>query len=183
MIIEKDVYLREVKKLVKTYENRLDVTETLGMFEEVYKYATGEKRIDGEASIIVDKLLKKLFKLPTTYMIPGDFIDSPIGRVLFSVKFWRDEEMYTSADLVAIMNITRALVSHDLAEENLIGQRIGRKRNIYIYKSDLIKYMASKGIPHDEIEKRISVYKKCQNQNLDYEKRKEIMSTYFGKNK
>lgn len=175
MIVDKTIYMREVKKMLKSYESRMDTSEIVGKFEQVYEYASNQKEIDYNAANMVNRLLETLFKLPTTYMIPFEFIDSPVGRVLFSVKFWRDEEIFSTAEIILIMGKTRALVSHDLKNETLIGKKMGRKQNIFVYQSDLVNYMISKNMTKEEALKRIDQYKRLKGMNLDYETIKEHM--------
>lgn len=175
MIVDKTIYMREVSKMLKSYESRMDVSELVKKFEEVYEYASNQKEMDCTAVNLVDRLLEILFKLPTTYMIPYSFINSPVGRVLFSVKFWNDEAVFSTAEIVLIMGRTRSLISHDLKNEVLIGQKMGRKQIIYVYQTDLVNYMVSKNIPREEAIRRIEKYKKLKSMGLDYERIKALM--------
>lgn len=175
MIVDKTIYMREVEKMLMSYESRMDISELVGKFEQVYEYASNQKEIDYNAVNLVNRLLETLFRLPTTYMIPFEFIDSPVGRVLFSVKFWGDEELFSTAEIILIMGKTRALISHDFKNEILIGKKMGRKQNIFVYESDLVNYMISKNMTKEEALSRIEKYKKLKGMNLDYDKIKKQM--------
>lgn len=164
MNVERQVYNKEVAKIIDIDAN----PEIKAMFDRAYELSTNLKRVEDRKEIhkLVDTILEYLFKdkVSTTFSVPIEFINGPIGRVLFTLKFGVTEEVYVTSEITAIMDITRALVSHDLDRKNLYGVKKGR--NIIMYGRDLVAYMKSKNMSDDEIRERMTLYNQYKEEGL-----------------
>lgn len=162
-------YLKEVEKIHKLRDNaelRAKMDQAYDLYNKIHKLTKEEK---DRSHKLVREILEGFFKdqFTESYSIPIEFIESEIGRILFSLKFGIAEREYTASEVTAIMDITRALISHDRKNRNLKSTEKGR--NTFILESELIKYMKSKYMTDDEINERLSMFAKLKLEGLDNE--------------
>lgn len=90
-----------------------------------------------------------------SFSIPMEFINSPVGSVLFTVKFGAPKRTFGSKDITRILGVTRSLLSHDLGKTLIAFKSY---RPILVNETDLINYMSSKGLLPEESRERIDSY-------------------------
>lgn len=133
--------------------------ETLSKFEKAYDLykRLNYSPVNSESIDISNELLSFLFETASgSYCIPMSFIESPVGIVLFSLKFGVPEQYFTTSDVEIIAQISRSLISIDLSHKKITVFKPGR--NILITRSSLINYMETKGISRLESTERINTF-------------------------
>lgn len=175
--MDKETYSKEVKKIFATnavLKRNSKLNDKLDRaYELSKKLESGEIIKPQEAHKLVKEILEIFFKDPfsDSFSIPMRFIESPLGKMLFGLKFGIPEKAYTTAEITAIMGRTRALISHDSKNGLVRSEKKGR--NIIIYENDLIDYMVSKGMSHTEAQKRITLYQHFKEQGYDIKQIKD----------
>lgn len=169
--MDKETYRKEVKKIFATNTAIKGNTKLREKLDRAYelskKLESGEIIKQQEAHTLVKEILETFFKTPfsDSFSIPINFIESPLGKMLFGLKFGIPEKAYTTAEITAIMGKTRSLISHDSKNGLVRSEKKGK--NIIIYENDLIDYMISKGMSRTEAKKRISLYQQFKEQGYD----------------
>lgn len=178
---DKNICFDKKKDINQNKNQNINQDEDQDINQDEYQ---DEQTYFDEAHALVTEILEYLFqdKFSDSYSIPIEFINSSIGKVLFSLKFGLPERAYNTTEITIIMGITRALISHDLKNKDIIVSRIGR--NIIVYERNLIEYMKSKDMSNEEIKKRISTYLKLNAEGVDdAEIRKQIEDFGYTKSK
>lgn len=186
MVVEKDMFKEEVERILEQVSGKAanDLKDKLDKaYDLANKLHVFGEQIDRTGQELADEILEYLFKdkFSQSYSIPMEFIEGPVGKVVFSLKLGIAESVYTTAEIIVIMNITRALISHDLKNGLVMGMKKGR--NIIIYERDLIRYMQSKKMGKDEIKLRLSLYAELVNKGLGEEKLAQAFQDEFSKRK
>lgn len=161
-MIDKDTYLLEIEKLNIDEDHNIKFIECY----DIYAALLFGGVMDLSESL-VDSLLEYLFKgALNDYNIPSSFISSPIGTVLFTVKFNINKSYsFTPAEASAILCKTKSLIFYDINNQNLPVTRLGEK-SLIIKESDLIKYLEYKGLTADEAHSRIMKFKLLKEKKL-----------------
>lgn len=152
-MVSKQQYISEISEILKPFE-----PEILNKFEAAYDFYLG--LMDGSSLNAsppnIDELIAYIFKGRfNSYSVPMEFINSPAGNVLFSIKFGAAKKIFTSKDIRLLLGITRGLISHDLGK-TLIAFKDDKP--ILVYENEVISYMKSKGLSEKESKDRIEAY-------------------------
>lgn len=164
-----EIYFKEVESIKIFKRNkalRKKMDEIYNFYNRISELSEEEKH---RAQVLVRELLENIFKneFSNTYYIPIEFIESSLGHIIFGLKFGVRENEYTATDVSAIMDITRALVSYDSTNNRLRTFKIGN--NTIILESDLISYMESKKMSHEEIYERLNLFRELRLKGVDNE--------------
>lgn len=162
-MIEKALFVKAIKDLnicTETYNKLLKIYDAYIAIQFDSNYTLKPQ--------FIDRVLETLFKGELKdYTIPIDFINSPVGHVLFTVRFnCLEENFYSPIEVALIVSKTKALISHDIKMEKLTCSRNGK--NIIISEKNLLPYMISKGFSEAEAKKRISTFLKLKHKNLKF---------------
>lgn len=156
MEISKSLYVSELNRLLgpNSQKSIFDKFIKAYDFYEKLKYTD----IDSiQATILVNNLLEYLFKGKyPDFSIPISFINSPIGTVLFTLRFGIKQLEFTTTQIEEMLGISRALVSYDKKHGNLVALTKGR--DIFVSFNNLIEYAKSKGILEHVIISNINAY-------------------------
>lgn len=168
-MVDKQLFNKEVEEILEKVNDKTNLKEKLENAYDLSKklHVFGEHVDRIEAHELVSEILEYLFKdkFSTSYSIPIEFIESEIGKVLFTLKYGLAEAVYTTGEITIILGKTRALISHDVKEGNVRASKKGR--NIIMYERDLIQYMRSKNMSNDEVQMRLSLYSKLKEKGLN----------------
>lgn len=111
---------------------------------------------------VANELLSYLYNTNSNFCaIPMEFINSPVGTVLFSLKFGVPEPEFTTSQIEIIAGISRSLISRDLDNDKIVAYKQGR--NIIVTKTNLINYMKSKGFSYNESIEKINAFQNKKN--------------------
>ncbi|WP_027633412.1 hypothetical protein [Clostridium hydrogeniformans] len=115
---------------------------------------------------LIDDLLKTLFAGAfNDFNIPVSFLNTPVGYVLFTVKYGcKTNNSFTAIEVAHLVNKTKSLISYDVKNDKIIYSRHGKGKSILINETNLIKYMEDKGFSQDEAIERINLFLKLRNQ-------------------
>lgn len=138
MTILKNEYFTNVTNLIKS--NKIEKQ----YFEVLYKLYLGEK-INIDKDYLVDKIISQLFPMYSNEpMIPFAFFDTPIGKVILSVKYGiTNENFYYVKDISNILNISKQAVLKKIKLHKIAAHKSGR--DWIINETDLNKYLIRKG--------------------------------------
>lgn len=156
------IYLKEVEKINQLKQNpelRSKMDEAYNLLNKIDGLNDDEKE---RAQTLVREILEAFFKdsFSESFSVPIEFIESPLGKMLFSLKFGVPEREYTATEVTAIMGRTRALISYDKKTDRLASGEKGK--NTVILEKDLIAYMKSKNMSMDEIDERLKLFRKLK---------------------
>lgn len=163
-MINKDVFLNQLKTLninTDTY-NRL-----IKLYDDYRSQHFGGNINLGST---VDLILTELFKgALDDFSIPISFINSPVGNVIFSLKFGIKKNNYFTPNEVALLTSkTKALVSHDIRyTKKLNASTHSNGKRFIISESDLISYMKDKGLSETESFNKINLFLKLKNEGMN----------------
>ena len=172
-MISRKAFEEEVENLLGTISNAKGVIKKL---ERAYELTFNLQKADRhEAHSLVSEILEYLFKdkFSSSYSIPIEFIESNLGKILFSLKFGLTDAVYSTAEITIIVDKTRSLISYDKKHNNLKAEKKGR--NIMVYERDLLDYIESKGFSKNEAKSRLEKYLRLKNSGLSEEEiRKQL---------
>lgn len=171
-MIQKKEYLDELKKL--------NISTTLfNKFLKAYEeYESIQLGGTSNSATFIDEILEDLFctKFSNDIYIPLTFISSPIGNVLFSIKFSsRSSNIFSPSEISIIANRATSLISIDIKNNKLIATKLGTSTYV-INENDLIQYMLSKGFSLNIIHTRISNFLALKSKNFSLKVIKEKLS-------
>lgn len=142
LIPEKDVFMNEI--------NTIPNIETRDKLEMLYDHLKGYKNIDTPNNL-VKEVINKLFISPFNdkALIPMEFIESPIGVVLFSILFGMKEKTYTIQDLVEFTKtpekpngFTKQYIGLEIQAGNLKATKINNRWTFQ--ESDVTEWLIKK---------------------------------------
>ena len=127
----------------------------------------------------VDELLEGMFKTAFSFSIPMDFINSPIGRMLFEIKLdIGNTMMYGFAELMIIADKSKQMIFHDYRNGNLTGIETGKKKRVLVTEDAVYEYITTVGrkpFSPEEAKRRIQIFKKMNREGFsDDEIRDEL---------
>lgn len=139
--VDLKAFNKELKQLVQN-----DVVEKINELYQVYKMLDSNKEIEFDnIQSQIDDILEKLFKnqYSNELMIPYSFLNSEIGKVLFTIKYSNTEKVYTSTEVAEMLGCSLQYIAKLVKEDKLKGhKKTGRN---YFFESDVIKFMESQG--------------------------------------
>lgn len=171
--IEKNNYLKddlkkELRKIYQKYKG--------GMINE------DEKQ---KLKIRVDEILESIFKTAFSYVIPMEFINSPLGNMLFKIKLdINNNIMYGIPELMIIANKSKQLISHDYHNGNLVAIEAGKNKRILMTEEEVYKYLISVGrnkFTPEEAKKRIQIFNKMNREGFSEDEIRNELLKYKGK--
>lgn len=181
-LIDKELFNKEVDELLEQI-SETENSEIKEKFNKAYELAidvdTDSDSINRQDTHkLVSELLQYLFKnkFSSTYSVPIEFIESDIGKVLFTLKFGLAENIYFTSSLTAILGVSRNWISKASIQGLLKTSKKGKSKNLIVYERDLVKYMESRGMSKEEIESRLAQYYKLKSEGLSDEEIKEIIN-------
>lgn len=170
-MVDKSTFISKVNEL--SIDTK--ITEDLIKAYDLYASIQFGGNPDPDLLNLPDHILKVLFSNPFDFSIPMSFINSPIGEVLFKIKFNLESEAYfTPLEISIIINKTKSLISYDIKNELLVASKHGK--NLVITKSSLINYMNLKGFTHEMSIKKINSFLKLKNSNTPLKEIKFILN-------
>jgi hypothetical protein len=169
-MVNKDAFLNQIKTFdidSSTYDKLIDLYELYDL-----------QQLGGNISLgsAVDITLSALFKgALDDFSIPASFINSPVGHVIFSLKFGSKKELsFTPKEVALLISKTKALISHDIKDtKKLNATRHGNGKSLIISESDLVSYMKDKGFSEIESYNRIDLFIKLKSENMKMDDIKE----------
>lgn len=158
------------KKLFLNELNKLNINENNIFYEKfILAYEIYLNGGDFNAWTLVDELLEYLFcpnvKSPD-FCILSNFLNSPIGIILFTIKYSNNSinKIFTVVEAATIVNKSKSTLLLEIRNNTLISSNLDSI--ILIYENDLITYMKHKGFSLDDAKKRISKFVDLKNKNL-----------------
>lgn len=179
----KEEYLEEVESIHKLDKNakfRKKMDEAYELSNNITKLNDVQKE---RAQVLVRELLEFFFvdEFSESYSVPIEFIESDIGKMLFGLKFGVPEREYTATEVTAIMDITRALISYDRKHVDLLGKGSSRGKMTVLTEVELIQYMKNKGMTSEEVNEKISMFRKLRLEGVENEQIKIKIRDYIKK--
>lgn len=141
----------------KTFEKeveKIDNPKTKEKLFSLYEHLKGIKKLDNKRELLKE-VFSSLFSfniISTSILIPYEFLDTNIGKVLFLLfyDFESEEKKYTVADLILMTKsdekpkgFSKAYISKEIAAGNLKGT-INNGR-YYFSTSQINNYLERKG--------------------------------------
>lgn len=158
------------KKLFLNELNKLNINENNIFYEKfIFAYDIYLNGDDFNAWTLVDELLEYLFcpnvKSPD-FCIPSNFLNSPIGIILFTIKYSNNSinKIFTVVEAAVIVNKSKSTLLLEIRNNTLISSNLDSI--ILIYENDLITYMKLKGFSLDDAKNRISKFIDLKHKNL-----------------
>lgn len=133
----------------------------------------------------VEDILERMFKNPYGYMIPMDFINSEIGKLLFGIKLeiYR-MDFYGVNECTIIAQKVRSLIVKEMRSGIVLcGQKIGG--HYYVAEEALYRYLTMAGwhpFSEDEARERIRYFKELREKYTDINELKEVYEQRYRKN-
>jgi len=143
IIPDKDTFMNEVNNI----ENDDIKNNLVIIYNHLMKYKKYEK-IGG----ITKEVLKQLFenKFTPQVLIPLEFLDTAIGKVIFTAMFNYSDRTYTVRELIEFTKtpekpkgLSKAQISQDFASGKLKGEKKGNR--LIFTESQVNDYLISKG--------------------------------------
>lgn len=142
-MISRELYFNQVKEILKA-NNSLNVKE----FENLYSfYLNGADSNEIDKTLLCDIIVKKLFdsSLYTSLLVPWNFLDTEVGKVLISVKFGQENSgIFFVSEVTELLGKKQQYISREIKEGKLRAYKRGGK--VIIYRQDLDKYIRDKGL-------------------------------------
>lgn len=133
-LLKKDIEL--LVSRLKDSENILVKINRLIQISENNEATLEEKYL---ASQLADEVLRDAFKCGFGYNIPGTFLDTELGKLLFRMKYDVGEREFNLSEVGKIIGVSRQRVGQ-LIKENKLEYRIEKNKKVVGY-SDLMKYI------------------------------------------
>lgn len=184
--MDESEFFKEIGKLLKGNEND-EIRNKLQEIFDLYKRREVLGLLEKDkANFLVDELLEYIFKAPYAgALIPMEFIkNSSVGRVFFELKFGVGEKEYNTAEIGAIMSVSRAYISAEASRAEIAKSEIKinkKDRFTYMYERDIINFMRSKGIDDEIINARIRMFKELKQKGLETKEIKKRIQDIFKK--
>lgn len=128
-----------------------------------------------------EKVLKEIFKIPYMgVLIPLDFINSEIGKVLFKIKLEAEnltEVIYSVAECAIIADKSKRMILNDITNKRFISYK--NSGQYYIKENELIKYLTTVGrktFTEEEAKKRLYLFKQLKDEGYTLVDIKDKMS-------
>lgn len=140
--------MEKVKKQIEEDLKKLDKSVSRKIMDVSKQFLTeglNEENIE-ELTVKANEIFHAMFANPYGTLIPLEFVESEIGRILFSIKigYMGTEGVYYGASDAAILKgKSRAMIIKDIESGALVAKRISG-RNV-IKKLDLIAYLVNQG--------------------------------------
>lgn len=144
-MINKEKFERESKEILKKNKVLSDKD-----FETLFKaYENRDNSIDN--GLIADEFINKMFgSLYTETLIPWNFFDTEIGKVILKIKYdYEDNRTYTIKDITRIIDKSKQFVGQEIHSGKLIAYKKDGK--VTIYKQDLDNYLKRREKKHGNI--------------------------------
>lgn len=122
----------------------------------------------------VDDVLESMFKTAFSYSIPMDFINSPLGKFLFIIKFDIENSIiYSLSDLTILANKSKQMILNDYKKGNLEGIETGKKKRLIVTEEAAFNYITTVGrkpFTPEEAKWRLQMFNKLIREGLSEEK-------------
>lgn len=94
----------------------------------------------------VDNVLERIFRTAYTYAVPMDFINSPIGTILFRIKLdIRCSIMYGFSELMILANKSKPAIFKDYHSGTLTGIETGKNKRVLVTEEAAYEYITTVG--------------------------------------
>lgn len=129
-MIDEKLLEEEIKKLNKQIQQQI---------EEIYSLYKNPKGNNETITLKIKKVLEELFKMPYgNAVIPIEFLDSEIGKLLFTLRYSNAERLYSTQQVAEIWGVSPQYISK-LANEGKIPPGIQAKGR-YFTESQVREY-------------------------------------------
>lgn len=161
-MITKDVFLNEL--------NTYNLTEDPIIYKKfIQAYDLYQIGGDSTASSLVDELLEYLFSPNlkfSDFYIPRNFLNLPIGLVLFSAKFnSNSNNLFTLTEVALLTNKSKAMISIDMKNNHLMTTKLS-KGSFVVSEADLIAYMQLRNFSLSAAKDKIHKLLVLKNKNI-----------------
>jgi uncharacterized FlgJ-related protein len=156
-----DKIINDIDKMNQLSE---EFKKELHIIYQKYK-AMNEQAVDRqELKKRVDEILESMFKTAFSFAIPMDFINSPLGRMLFEIKLDIGNTMiYGFAELMIIADKSKQMIFHDYRNGHLVGVETGKKKRVFVTEEAVYEYITTVGrnpFTPEKAKKRIQTFNK-----------------------
>lgn len=140
-MIDRKKYFEEVDEILKNKITDLDKQDFVILLS-----AAVNKDNDNSSQVyeyVVNKIVQGLFGgLFTQPLIPWNFLNTEIGKVIIQVKFGLNNEIYFINDLVQFTGYTKQFIGKEVKNGNI---KMNRKHGIYYaYEKEVDEYLKMK---------------------------------------
>lgn len=144
IIPSKKIFMKEVNR-IKNEEIRIKLSN-------IYDHLTGVNKLDN-AKEVINEILESMFCLSKDVgiLIPYSFLDSNIGRVLFSAFYGFNQSIYTINDIIDFTKsekkpkgFTRQYIIKEINNGNIAG--VFFNSNWFFYEDEINRYLLKKGL-------------------------------------
>ncbi|MGL5381740.1 helix-turn-helix domain-containing protein [Clostridium sp.] len=135
-----EAFEKELKNLGKD-----DVIKKIEELYQVYKLLDSDNEIQFDnIQSQIEEILEILFKnqYSNELMIPYSFLNSEIGKVLFTIKYSNTEKVFTSSEVAEMLGCSLQYIAKLVKEGKLKGQKKSGRN--YFFESDVVKFMENK---------------------------------------
>lgn len=143
--MDRNLFQEEIQKLIEHY-NITNIDEFKNSLYLIYNTVNKREQTE-EVHSHIRIVLKSLFFNPAIndILIPGGFLDSPIGIIIFQAKYGFAERNYTVSQLSKIIGISIPRVYQLFKEDKIKPEKQGKVT--LVRETELDKYLISQGIP------------------------------------
>jgi hypothetical protein len=174
-----------INDIDKNINFSVEIKKDLNIIYQQYK-AMKEGDIDRqELKKRVDDVLENMFNTPFSFSIPMEFINSPVGKILFEIKLdIGNSLMYGFAELTIIADKSKQMICNDYRNGLLEGIETGKKKRVLVYEDAVYKYITTAGrkpITQEEAKWRIQTFNKMNREGFSEEEIRTKMCKNKGK--
>lgn len=165
--MNKDLYFAQVDELLKQ-NKELNKTD----FQLLYEALNGKITID--TAFVADKVVNTLSgNVFTQTMVPWEFLNTEVGRVLLKAKFEINTNIYFASDLAEILNCSKQFISKIVKNEEIKFHKRGGI--IYFMEKDIKQYLTNKNKANLLEDKQQITYEEAKEQlkNIGFERESE----------
>ena len=131
--------LKDIQRLTDRLDNGDELVAKINEIIRISEDALATLEDKHIASQLADEVLREAFNSGFGYNIPGDFLDTELGKLLFRMKYDVGEKEFNLSEVGKVIGVSRQRVGQLIAEGKL-DYRIEKNKKVVGY-SDLMKFI------------------------------------------